>query len=607
MTITRRPDELAHMEVAAQTRLGLLNLWLGVQPQRTRRAVKRAALTAVLAFALAGLAVYFVVLPLSPAIGRGLLIAGGLLLVGAGVLLTRPPGIEAPRVLAAVRDHHVARAQGRIFPEEAAERLGIDTGIPLAAYDDRRIGLDAGAQQHVLVCAPTGAGKGLHLTDTLLAWPGSALIVDPKAEQFERTSGFRHAQGQAVYRIPGHAIDLSQFYDLRDFDDAATLHRQLLRPPSAGDNKVFYDKSRVLFQAIGWYAHANGQNPIHALVTAGATPMFPVLQALYDCPASHIALLGFTDGLNPHDVDVLSSYRLVVNAWSNFSTALGPLVKHVDTIAPPPGATHVIPPDWAERGSSLYLTYDFADLDGGLGMLVSAVIAAIMRRQKRRQQPADILLAIDELAAVKLQDLAGALATMRGYGVRLLLYAQDMNQLVTVYHEEAQTILSNCGSQVWYPTGEYNSAQHMSRLLGTRVHTSLSATGMSLDPMRQHSPDLRYVEQFAAAIEPTEASSLPTGSVLVLVQAPDRQYRFLADRCDPRKLLRGLPPPLTQRREEAKAQKAQETRAPAEPEVDESTIHADDAAVAEARQPPLPGTGAPVRVRSGKKKTLKGF
>lgn len=96
-----------------------------------------------------------------------------------------------------------ARTQGRLSDGEVMRRfrsggttarvggVKVVTGmIPLGYLSGKPIGIpwtaDAG---HIAVVGPTRSGKGLHLTDTLIRWPGPVVCVDPKGEQWERTAG----------------------------------------------------------------------------------------------------------------------------------------------------------------------------------------------------------------------------------------------------------------------------------------------------------------------------------------------------------------------------------------------------------------------------------
>jgi hypothetical protein len=111
-------------------------------------------------------------------------LSGGFLWL-SGSLLGAEPNQET---LHKRRQAQHARAQGQIDDTEAAENLAIETGVPLARVPARRkqtvtAGMDyQTGEGHALVIGPTRSGKGLHLTEALLRWPGAAIVVDPKGE-----------------------------------------------------------------------------------------------------------------------------------------------------------------------------------------------------------------------------------------------------------------------------------------------------------------------------------------------------------------------------------------------------------------------------------------
>jgi hypothetical protein len=194
-------DELYRLEIASRTRLGLLELWLKTEPARTRRLIKRVVPGSLIALVLCALLIYVVVLPSNRQAGQMVLIAGGVLAGGIMLLLAAPPGPEAAGMLARIRSHWHAEAQGRIAVEEAADKLGIESGIPLAQDGTMLLGIAHGTSQgHVFVCAPTRSGKGLHLTTTLLHYPASA----GRPNRARRGTG-RRSRPSASWSTPGTA------------------------------------------------------------------------------------------------------------------------------------------------------------------------------------------------------------------------------------------------------------------------------------------------------------------------------------------------------------------------------------------------------------------
>ncbi|HFC12358.1 MAG TPA: hypothetical protein ENJ56_05900, partial [Anaerolineae bacterium] len=130
------------------------------------------------------------------------------------------------------------REQGQLTIGEAVDNYAFPAetdGIPLVQVTHKRkqpivIGVPYQREMgHTIVIAPTRAGKGLHLTEVLRHWQHAALVIDPKGEQCERTAGIRQLQG-AVYNVPQHTLDLSQYYDWTNRNDLTELHKHLIRP-----------------------------------------------------------------------------------------------------------------------------------------------------------------------------------------------------------------------------------------------------------------------------------------------------------------------------------------------------------------------------------------
>jgi len=113
----------------------------------------------------------------------GGLLVFGLILVGAWKLLFFWLELPTMEIHEGAKRH--ARAQGRLTDAEILKKFGLGastkigdidvaTGvIPLGYLSGRPIGIpwtaDAG---HMAVVGPTRSGKGLHLADTLIRWPG---------------------------------------------------------------------------------------------------------------------------------------------------------------------------------------------------------------------------------------------------------------------------------------------------------------------------------------------------------------------------------------------------------------------------------------------------
>lgn len=457
-----------------------------------------------------------------------------------------------------------AREQGRVAAQDVKETLALKQGLPLVKLSEGKeqtlVGLAyERSEGHVLVLAPTRAGKGLHLTDTLRHYPGPALIIDPKAEQFERTAALRRKLGP-VYRIPGHQVHLSAYYrHLRDRDETMELHYHLLRP-WASSEPIFAEKALSLFTAVGLYAQAKRLNPIRLLLDLAESNPVEALTALRKVEAARRHVDIFTNGAAP---DAYQEDRFVTSALGNFTTRLAPYQKHIDTIAPPDLQRRelILPPDWASQNATLYVTYSLTDLRA-VGGVVAATIAAILRYQMRLAQKQKMLVAIDELPAIGLRNIADYLSTCGGYGIMLLLYVQSVAQLQELYGKDGlRAILSNCVHQLWYPAAEMETAKLMSELYGTTLKANPMQSASRSARQQQDKEGKAQLQMSnnqgaswswreGAVLSANEMMALPDGQVLVTTRSAgsgqalaDKQYVFLGERLNSIHLFDQLLPP----------------------------------------------------------------
>lgn len=476
--------------------------------------------------------------------------SGAIWLVGK--IMTGEPNQE---LLQQRKQASAEKAQGRLPQAEIEKNLQIEAGVSAAQLTvDKKEAVTVGVdyetgEGHMLAVGPTRSGKGLHLTQTLLTWPGAAIILDPKGEQFQRTAGERQKRfGSPIYRLPGSQVHLSYYYDnLLDRDSLFELHHHLLRPWQSRE-RIFADKSRALFSAAAEFARATGLNPVRVLLDMADCDPVLVLTALETVPAAKRYVRIFTDGLPPAKY---YDNRFATSAYGTFTTMLNGYQKHIDTIAPRRNGPTVIPRNWAAQGATIYITYSLSDLRG-VGGVVAAIIAAFMRYQLRQPQKERALFAIDELPAVGLHNVTDYLATVGGSGVSLLLYVQAISQLRELYGPEGtQSILANCVHQIWYPPADIETAKVMSELYGTGykpTHTQGSSRRYYQNGQQnngqQNYVDMRQSQgwELRQVLEPGEIMSLPKDQVMVLTQK-ERQYRFFGERLNPIPLLPHLAPP----------------------------------------------------------------
>ncbi len=456
-----------------------------------------------------------------------------LLLFGGG-----ERGAQRARQRRAARKH--AEAQGRPVPAEAVRKLKLHgEGLPLGLVNDQVVGIPYGADAgHVAVIAPTRSGKGLHLTETLLRWPGAAVVVDPKGEQWDRTAGTRSAWGP-VYRLPFHGLDLLDYFDRHDPLDVQELHSHLLRPWQDRE-KIFAEKSLPLFHAAVQVGEATEQHPLRLLMQWADSGLGTVLADAQPHAAAKLAQ--FLDGDRPGE----ELNRFTQSAWGTFTTRVGPLVPHGSTVT---GGD--VLRNWAQQHATVYLTYPLDQLQTA-GALVSAIVAGLIKGVLKTPAPErqPTLFAIDELPTVALGNLDTYLATIGGYGATALLYMQSLAHLEEVYGAvRSRAILANCHHQLYYAPRDGVTPHSVSELFGTELvyvtSESRSWGGEHSQAVGRRQRTATTQEVVRPALPVPQVLALPQAAVVLFTTLAGRQYRVLAERLNPIVRLPMLAPPPT--------------------------------------------------------------
>ncbi|RYE97618.1 MAG: type IV secretory system conjugative DNA transfer family protein, partial [Oxalobacteraceae bacterium] len=113
--------------------------------------------------------------------------------------------------------------EARFANTKEIETAGLrsNDGILLGKFAGRW--LTTNSEAHVLLEAPTGAGKGVGIViPNLLNWAGSVVCLDMKQENFNKTAGFRAKHGQAVHLFdPVNREGLTSCYNPIGYIDRA--------------------------------------------------------------------------------------------------------------------------------------------------------------------------------------------------------------------------------------------------------------------------------------------------------------------------------------------------------------------------------------------------
>jgi type IV secretion system protein VirD4 len=380
---------------------------------------------------------------------------------------------------------------------------------------------------HTFAFAPTRSGKGVTIVvPTLLSYTdGSVLVHDPKGENWMLTAAWRK-QFSHCLRLEPTAEDSARFNPLLtvrpapfDVRDAQNITEMLVNPDSMTNEQKDHWKLTGDAFLVGvilhvLYAEEDKSPPgvLHVL-TDPDRPLLGLLEAMLQ--TRHLSS-------GPHPT-VAGAARAMLNRSENErSGVLSTAISFLEIYRDPIIATNTSASDFtiadlmcAERPMSLYFVVPASDtdrtrpvvrlllsifgrrltehlnhVDGGPGFQTAAVapvvprrtlldriLRAVLRRPNvtdnalgGRLQPKrrELLCLIDEFPQLgRVAFFASGISIMAGYRVRCLLIAQSLKQLEEVYGR-SNSILDNCAVRVTYGTTCDQTAERISRLLGTQ-------------------------------------------------------------------------------------------------------------------------------------------
>jgi type IV secretion system protein VirD4 len=354
------------------------------------------------------------------------------------------------------------------FKPEAKPVEDVSGDQPVYVGDDR----------HLLTIAPTGAGKGRGIIiPNLLRYEGSVIVIDPKGETWHTTRRRRREMGHEVhvldpFSVVGQATDSLNPFDLFDrpgalIDADAEMLATLLAGEQTALKEPFWDNWGRSLMAGVIAAVAETATP-STRSFAKVRELLMSDDAAYNLAAlldSHprlnrlsrqniSAFLPITDQTRSGILSTSQSYLKVFNSDS----ALRSLIRStIDLSAVRDGAPTtiyiIVPPEKLESHGSL------------MRLWVGALLLTVMSRKRRPERPTLFLL--DEAAQLgEFGPLRQAMTLLRGYGLQVWPFFQDLSQLQSLYKNDWRTIYNNAGVFQMFGIANNLMARESSDLIG---------------------------------------------------------------------------------------------------------------------------------------------
>src|SRR5215475_1177360 len=396
----------------------------------------------------------------------------------------RPAGTEAEEY---ARPEVTDLLLGWKAAEAARAPIGFHSGhVPVEAPPGEAP-IAYGEDRHLVTIAPTGAGKGRGvIIPNLLRFEGSVIVIDPKGETWHVTARRRKEMGQEVRLLDPFGAVSKKTDSLNPFDlfqrpgallDADSEMLASLLAGDAGFHKEpFWDNwgRSLMAGVIAAVAETSPSGEKHfgkvreILMSDDAVYNLAALIENHE-PLNRLSkqnissFLPITEQTRSGILSTAQSYLKVVNSDSALRSLSRSTIS-LDAVrkGDPMTIYIVIPPDKLESHGAL------------LRLWVGALMLTVMGRKRRPKR--STLFLLDECAQLgEFGPLRQSMTLLRGYGLQVWPFFQDLSQLQRLYPKDWRTIFNNAGVFQLFGVANHLMAKESSELIGDSGDKAMSA------------------------------------------------------------------------------------------------------------------------------------
>lgn len=420
-----------------------------------------------------------------------------------------------------------AHGSSRWARESEIIRQGLATkhGVILGQSRQSQNILRHDGPEHILAIAPTRGGKGVGLViPTLLDWQESAIIFDPKGENWQVTSGYRASIGTCL-RFDPTSPKTSRFNPLMEIrrgdlevKDAQNIADIIVDPDGRLESRNHWQNAAhsLLVGTILYVLYEQPRKSLAGVVDFLTRPGVSLEEALKEMSENHHPVIKSVaqEMLNKH---IEERSGVLSTAISLLSLFRDPLVayatdEHDFTVQSLRGSA---------KPTSLYLVLppsDISRLRVLLRIMLNQIGRVLTENLDKSSANRRILFLLDEFPALgRLEFFESALAYMAGYGLKAFLICQSLNQLQKAYGER-NAILDNCHVRIAFANNDDQTARRLSDLLGeqTLVKEQISISGARF-AMIKPSSSSSSIEFARPLLLPSEINRLPADQEIILI------------------------------------------------------------------------------------------
>ena len=408
----------------------------------------------------------------------------------------------------------------------------------LARPDQRGQYVSSNAVPHVMMIAPTRAGKGVgFVIPNLLVFKGSLVVLDVKGENFDVTARRRAAMGDRVFRFAPfdwgqgtHRYNpLARIAAMKEFRrqfTEVTILADLFLEQRNDQNSTFVQAGKSIFIAACMLALQRGTptfGAVNAIISAGSdkNKLYKLYAAEADQPLVQqlwTTAAGTSEKLLSSNLQALKTAGL--NQWDN------PAV--IDAT----NATDFDFNDFRSVPTSLYLVISedhIAPLAPLIRLLFADLIATLRDHEPGPDEPLPVMIMIDEFQQLgSMPYIERAIHTLASYGGRLAMIAQSVAALDQLYGPNGrQSLETGAGLKLYITPRDYQTVKEVSSAVGSTTREAVSHSfGRSRGVLGSTGTTIRMEER--PLLSETDARMMDPDKVIILAspQQPIRVSRI---------------------------------------------------------------------------------
>ena len=347
---------------------------------------------------------------------------------------------------------------------------------------------------HLATFAPAGGGKSVStLVPNLLSYAGNCVVVDPKGELYKLTANHRRTQfGHRIVRLDpaglcGPGADQFNPFDWidprsRDFiGQCRDIANMMVVRTGLEHEPHFNDSAENAIAAFIAYVCALEGNPAARNLRGMRTQLASranyesALEVMRQYAGFHGVLEQLSQSLSWHVDRELGSVMSTVQRHTRVFDE--PLVEDAT------GGSTFDPHELRAGRMTVYIIVPGERLVvwASLVRVWLGCLLRIITRVPTERNP--VLFLVDEAAHIgKMQALEDAFTLLRGYGIRMWVFFQSLEQLKKCFGDNAGTVLDNIATQQYFSINSYETAEALSKRVGDEtvmIRTDSGNSGVS--------------------------------------------------------------------------------------------------------------------------------